>query len=66
MESLEETKIQYLRAKEILEIASDGDNQSRQAQVIRLVWEPNDLQNLQKLVRSWEDSGIRLTLHRYE
>ena len=56
--SLKQIQKEYIRGKEILNIAADADNTSMQAQLIRLVWKPHDLMKLQNMITNWEDQGI--------
>ncbi|MEK6878814.1 MAG: hypothetical protein AABY22_04365 [Nanoarchaeota archaeon] len=66
MGDLEQIKRDYVRGKQILDIAIDADNHSMEAILIKRTWTPWDLENLCKLLESWEDQGLLLTIKSYD
>ncbi len=51
-------KEQYQRARYILQVVTDGDNQSMEALILRKTWNPQALVYLQDFIKQCEDAGI--------
>lgn len=64
MNDLEQTKQDYLKAKDILYHVSNADDRDISTCILRRVWDVESLEKLRELVNLWEDQGIHLTIQK--